>query len=665
MIQQITNLQKNVFCETARNRIKEWGTRELTGIRHRVHQLEKKNPGWAAEMLQKAEREYRGELILPGTGGVPYFVGNPPKWKENPVTDKEYIWGINRMGHWNDFIIAFYMTGDVKYAKKMKTELLDWIRECPPPELTFDPKEAEIRFSGVYPWRSLETGIRMFTSWPNALKFLAAEGFLDDATLEAAAVSVCQHGEVLYQIPPILWPEANHNHYVMENLGLFYLCSLFPELSMSQVWMEHAGRELTRCVKRQITADGAQMEGCPGYHNVCMHYFCLWIILAKEIGYQVPEEVMSPIRKGLDYSVATLRPFGGCVPWADSDVDYAPVMGSVLGYRAFGIDKWILCLKKLLGLSKLEQELADCIFEAGEMDFDQILSGEYGVNTEMTVPRYSFQREINQVTYRTSWSADAYHLHFGCNMPNGISHAHIDPQSFEFSALGKTWIADPGRFTYDEANDRKLFKSAEMHSCLLVDGRSPYEYLSSWTFGPQRDGCILKAEECDGYFWTQGIHTCYFPVIHERLCCLADGEFLLIWDRVNHLEGKHSLDLYFHVDSEKMEQDGDFYVTKCEDGTNFCLYSLSGLQARILPGYVSKYIDNKHPSTRICYEDHDVSGHMEYLTLAIPFRGEIPVIEHGKIFYEGDSSCVDISVNGKSFKAAWNGEDFKLSLLVN
>ena len=32
-----------------------------------------------------------GKLILAGTEKKPYFVGNPPRWAENPVLDGEYV----------------------------------------------------------------------------------------------------------------------------------------------------------------------------------------------------------------------------------------------------------------------------------------------------------------------------------------------------------------------------------------------------------------------------------------------------------------------------------------------------------------------------------------------------------------------------------------------
>lgn len=62
------------------------------------------------EILDKAKQEYNGFHVLPGTMNQPHFVGNPPQWYENPVGDEEYVWVLNRVGYWKDFIIAYVLT---------------------------------------------------------------------------------------------------------------------------------------------------------------------------------------------------------------------------------------------------------------------------------------------------------------------------------------------------------------------------------------------------------------------------------------------------------------------------------------------------------------------------------------------------------------------------
>lgn len=633
-------------------------TAGLTKVKEVIQERKASCPKWVQELLEKAQREYLGMHILPGTESKPFFVGEPPRWKEQAVTDKEYVWCLNRMYHWNNFILAYYLTNELRYALKIKEELLNWIEECPPPEITSDWNQIREGFDSVTPWRTLEAGIRMFEVWPNTLRFLTAEKLLDEKELERIVYSVRQHGAVLRNIPPRLWPDANHNHYLMENLGLLCLCQMFPELDSASEWSAHANEQIVRCAEKQISAGGAQTEGCPTYHNLCMEFFCRWLILCEELKLPVDERLIRKIEKGLDYSMASFRPCGGCVPWGDSDSDFGVVKAVILSYRAFHTTKWIRCLERMLGSERLKEEWLLYPFEAEGVTFSQLPQAE---EAAAQIPRFSFQKQINQVSYRSSWERDAFHLQFGCQMPGDNGHAHIDPLSFDFTALGKALIVDAGRFTYDEANDRQLFKSGAMHNCLLLDHRDPYDYVSSWRFGPQHDGCILRAEAAEGTFWAQGVHTCYFPAIHRRLVSMVENQFLIIWDKISQLEGKHAVSIYFNVDSTRVlsgASPGEYHTNHLEDA-NLYLCSLSGLTGKLLSGYTSQLIDVRRPSTRICYEDTDVTGSREYITVAVPFIGECPPIRHGEPFCDGKDTCMEVTVNDKGYRLRWNGERFQ------
>lgn len=638
----------------------------MNEMRQSIKRMAICQPNWAEELLKKAEMEYRGEQILPGTQSKPIFVGVPPRWKEQKVTDNEYLWCLNRMYQWNDFVAATCITDDIKYAVRIREELLDWIDQCPPPPIVYKMKEISASFNSVTPWRTLEAGIRMFEVWPHALSLLEVEGLLNQQEKEIVKKSFYEHGLVLRSIPPLLWPEANHNHYLMENLGLLYICHLFPEFESSSEWFSHAHKQILRCVKAQISDEGAQIEGCPAYHNLCMDFFCLWLILCKKSGLEVPEDIKKKIRKGLDYSMASFRPQGGGVPWGDSDADYSAVKSAMLGYRAFHDARWLACLKGLLGIDRLERECAVCILESGSLDIHTILQNMSFEASNSDLSRISFQKEINQVSYRTSWKPDAFHIQFGCQIPGDNGHAHIDPLSFDFSALGKNLLADPGRYTYDEANDRKLFKSVEMHNCLLIDSCSPYEYISSWKFGRQHDGCLIKAEEKNNCFWAQGIHTCYFPVICQRVVCIVKERCLVVWDRLEHLNGNHNIQIYFHVDTEKLypgDVPGSFYTQRREEA-NTAIFSLSELPAKLLPGFISEEMDIRRPSVRICYEDSCASGTENYLTVIVPFTGKRPVVRAKGFYEEAGYICAEISMSGCSFSLKWNGgEDWKIETL--
>ena len=103
------------------------------------------------------------------------MVGKPPCWHEDRVGDDEYVVVLNRMGHWNDFIAAYALTGDKEYSLQIITELRDWIRNCPCPKMEGSWEEICDYLRKPIPWRTLEAGIRMLDYWPNAFTFLITE----------------------------------------------------------------------------------------------------------------------------------------------------------------------------------------------------------------------------------------------------------------------------------------------------------------------------------------------------------------------------------------------------------------------------------------------------------------------------------------------------------
>ena len=80
-------------------------------------------PELTDQTIKLAEEAMKGMLVLPGTGPELYFVGNPPKWTENPVNDNEYTFHLNRMHHLKTLAEAYGLTGNLTYAQKAIEEL--------------------------------------------------------------------------------------------------------------------------------------------------------------------------------------------------------------------------------------------------------------------------------------------------------------------------------------------------------------------------------------------------------------------------------------------------------------------------------------------------------------------------------------------------------------
>ena len=105
-----------------------------------------------------AERVLKHQFTV---GGITHTFGPDIDWGFNPTTapgtkheaDHEWTWQLNRHSAWLALSLAYYETGDEKYAREFAAELRDWVKACP---VSLD-KAANVPLS---PWRTIEAGIR-------------------------------------------------------------------------------------------------------------------------------------------------------------------------------------------------------------------------------------------------------------------------------------------------------------------------------------------------------------------------------------------------------------------------------------------------------------------------------------------------------------------------
>src|SRR5215213_2788691 len=75
---------------------------------------------------------------------------------------------------------------------------------------------------------------------------------------------------------------------------------------------------------------------------------------------------------------------------------------------------------------------------------------------------------------------------------------------FDFTALGRPLVVDPGRYCYRSDDDRRTFKTVAYHNTLMIDGADPYPYLASGRSGRPKDGGIRWVREQDGLLAGRG-----------------------------------------------------------------------------------------------------------------------------------------------------------------
>lgn len=547
------------------------------------------NPAWRDRTVAEAEQFMKGLHCLPGTGAKAIFVGNPPQWNVPLVADEEYLWQLNRMGELNAYGDAYLLTGDEKYAQQSITELLDWIKSCPRPPLDpaeTDPRALRIRFNNKGPvsaWRVLEVGIRLETTWRNAyIRLLYSDAMTPEAH-ETIMRSMYEQAATLSHISPLIWPNADHNHFLTEMMGLFSASSMHPEWNRSAEWVEQSLTQLNRCFANQFTPEGGQIEGCPGYHNVCVSTLYRLMHYVQEAHVDTPPLLKEKLLSAISYSVWTIRPVGRMVPLGDS-ADYP---GALLEHARD--------YKNLFG-------------DYGE--YEKIVGLLTDDEPQSKTPGgLKHFKTLGHITARTGWTRRDSYFMFSCNTPVPNGHSQQDPMTFFLSLNGKDITTDPSYCTYMDCEKRKMYKSPEYHSCLTFGGKPPFGYVSNWGFTPQKPGHTVGAYEGADLLAGDASHENYAPNEHRRLCALIGRDVFVVCDDVKNVTGD-VVRLYFHMHSPAWQK-----VAFGALGEGVNVYLPAALRHEVVESTRSPGTDVEVPSARLIATDEHPAEQSLYLTV--------------------------------------------------
>lgn len=576
-------------------------------------------PGFLEDTVSRADQGLEGMIKLPGTGGVPKFVGNPPKWFEKMSGDNEFLWQLSRMNPWIPMLQAYILTGEKKYAEKVVSEFVSWddevLKTLNDGELLEKPQQF---YSADHPLRLLECGIRLYKTWPYFIRYLADTEFLTEEILGRYVKSVHLQASIIFKYSPILWPKADHNHYLMENLGMLTTSLMFPELAESVTWKETAIRELNRASQVQLTPAGGQIEGCPSYHNGCMFWFGLLAVLANEYHFEISEEYIERYKKSLNYSLHCIRPTGKLVPFGDSHANEVAIRSLIFGYFVTGETYWLRHALQFYSKEAIVKKAREEIrFTNTPAKFIKMLRELEALNPSELLSTSFYNGDLGQIFVRTSWDPHSQFYAFSGRSPVQNGHAHIDVLTFEYVALGKNIIADPGIYTYRNIDARRYFKSSLAHSTVVLNNQDFFEYLNSFHFGPQKEGkltnLIVGKEGVTGI----GHNYAYDPTKINRALTLLADKCLVVMDKIENRQEKDLLTRTFHLDYKDVEIVGEELIA-LDEKVNTKLVNYPSQETTLKNGKLSDTNDLYRDSVEVHY--HDESTTDFYVTVLAPFE---------------------------------------------
>lgn len=621
-------------------------------------------PERRASILATADDVLQGYITIAGSSGKPMDAGTPPAWKEIRTMDSHYGSDLNRMLHWDVLCKAYWLTGECRYAERMVLEALDWIVQCPRPPL---PVTTADRLSHFYspnaiavPWHCLNIGIRLFSSWRMMIEVLAGTSLLDSGTLLTLAHSMREQAEAILAVSPVLFPDAYHNHHLMEMLGVLAYGCTFPELPDAPPWGRQAAAAIERCALAQLAMEGAQVEGCPGYHNGSIGWFCQARYYAAECGVPLSAAAEERIRRGFEYAIYATRPSGTDVPWGDSPAGCGFIHSATWALFAFDDPDPLRQAARVASAESLRQACADSLWNATDARRVETLLAFAGSDRGPVPdkwPLLHWQHQIKQVSLRTAWQGDALGLFFAAYSPVHYGfHGHIDPCGFDFTAYGQPLLVDGGVCAYYESERRRRTKSATGHNMLTINFREPFDYCNSFAYGPQQEGGIDWVQSDGRLLAVQGWHRNYAPALHRRALALLDNRLLVVLDALTDLFWLSSVQLYYQFPFASVQPlaAGAGVVGGEADGVRVVVVPDPSM-GTITPPYRLHPETDAPVITTVRFDETSQRTERVFATVVVPLRpGEtLPVIQTGHCETTADGYTFVFTVDSVSFRLLW------------
>ena len=462
----------------------------------RVHPSLGAEPDWFVDI--------RSGKRAPATGwcfDVPY---------RNPavVGDNKQVWEPSRHFHLTQLAAAWRMSGDVRFAERIKAHLEDWWDQNPP-------------LTGMHWTSGIELGMRLLAwcwtrrllaGWPGA-----AELFERNMTFRR---QLWMHQTYLATLSS---PGSSaNNHLVAELSGLFVAATAFPLFAESGGWRVWARRKLEREIVRQTFPDGLNRELASEYHPYVLELFLMPYLETGGAGFSL--RYVERLAAMADALAATLDAAG-----------HPPRQGDADGAEGLLVDG--------TGFDRVASLLETCrtLFGAPAWwPLQRSLDVRAAVWSAAATPepvaaraaqRPSLFADAGMVLLRDHEDAgDA--LWCRCDHgPHGFlsiaGHAHADALSIELRCGAVEVLADPGTYCYaSEPPWRDWERSTAAHNTLELFGRdqadsagpflwsnAPRTRLTGYSGLDEGDVAHWSAEH-DGYARVQG------DVLHRRAVAL-------------------------------------------------------------------------------------------------------------------------------------------------
>ncbi len=545
-----------------------------------------------------------------------------PRSRSDPEFSNEFTNNVARMEFWHTLSSAYWKTLDEKYAAGWVDQMEDFVAKNPiPANPKIDPSV----------WRTLEAGIRMAWTWPDAyFHFLNSPSFSPDAQWIYLR-SVHDHAVFLQQ--ELLGdPNRSGNWVTTECCGLYTAGALFTEFREASQWRQTALDRLMIELNRTVLPDGFESELTPGYHSVSIHGFLGVYDVATLNHMPIPPLYKERLLSMYRALVLVMDPSGVDVPTNDS---WGTVNAKMLAQEGL----------KLVG-------------------DDPLLAWAASDGKEGTAPPTSDMLPYaGFYAMRGGWKPDDLFLFFRAG-PIGTGHQHQEKLEIVLAAWGRTILFDGGTYQYDTSDWRRFNMGSASHNTVMVDGNWQHEdegwaathqitepVHNPWATTPLFDyasGTYDAGYQKNEYgvpmgkSWNSWVGPLDKSVTHTRRVLFLKPSYALILDTLDGT-GHHTFDAHFHMDAAgaTIDPTTQAVFSQSGDDTHLALYPLDrdNLAVDVVQGQKDPllgWLSYQHraiPTTRFRKEQ---DAPAIFATFLYPFRGQAPKFAASPLEVKGD-----------------------------
>lgn len=442
----------------------------LPGVRQAAVALERPGPAGARAVVAAADGLLSGRWKLFHLR--PALVGERPDWFRDPasgaascpatyafavpyrdeaaVGNAKYVWELSRHQATTVLASAWWLTGDDRYAERVRAHLTAWWAENP-------------FLSGIHWTGGIESGLRLISwAWMRALlaDWPGVRALFDDN--DAFAAQLYHH--MLYIRRLHSRGSSSNNHLIAELAGMAAACAAFPWFRESAEWGAWARAGLALQAEAQTHADGFNREQASDYHLFVFEILAGTALVTRMAGQPALEAVEGVMRRMADALAASLDVTGRPPRFGDGDdgrgvlLDAPETPGEAVVLDVAGA---------LFGAAHWWPEPEPTLLG----DVVRLVCGA-------TLPRETARLDsfpgAGITLLRAGEGRDEIYVRCDAG-PHGYlsiaAHGHADALSLEARHGGVDILADPGTYCYHgEPEWRSYFRGTLGHNTLSVDG---------------------------------------------------------------------------------------------------------------------------------------------------------------------------------------------------